>query len=195
MRQAFSLTFAFGVCAVFAALALPAAAAPHPYTLDAAKSQVGFSWDMGADHITGQMPVASADLAIDFDHVANSKVNVVVDVAGAQAGFPFATQALKGPKVLDARQFPQISFVSHSITANGKGARVAGDITLHGVTRPIVFDAMIYRQSGSAPGDLQHLQIRLNAVLNRSDFGAVGWADMVGDRVGLDILASIDAGH
>lgn len=170
----------------------PARAAALHYTLDAARSTVRFETDFGPDRITGNMPVSAADLILDFANVANCRVAVRLDVAAASASFPFAAQALKGPKVLDAASHPEIIFQSTAVTRNGDGARVAGDITIRGVTRPMVLDAAIYRQSGTLAGDLSHLSIRLTGRVRRSDFGATGWADMVDDEVRLDILARVD---
>ena len=116
---------------------------------------------------------------------------MVLDSAHAEASFPFAAQAMRGPKVLDSADFPQISFQSTSVVAKGDGAEIKGQVTLRGVTRPMVMQAMIWRQKGYEAGDLSHLTIRLTGSVNRSDFGAVGWSDMVGDQVRLDILARI----
>lgn len=182
------LIFALPLCAV---LSTPVLAAPQTYALDAGGSSVGFTWDFGADQITGQMSVARADLAIDFDNLAASQVDVAVNVAGAEAGFPFATEAMLGPKVLDAAQFPQITFTSTAVNPNGTQAVIEGQITVHGVTRPMAFQAEIYRQTGTEAGDMSQLLILLTGALNRSDFGADGWSDMVGDRIALRILASI----
>ena len=121
-------------------------AAPQRYALDAEKSQVSFAWDFGKDEVKGLMPVASAALTIDFARVANSTVEVAVDVTGARAGFPFATQAMKGPKILHAAQFPEIAFTSTQVRANGAGALIDGFITVRGVTRPMTFVAEIFRQ-------------------------------------------------
>lgn len=167
------------------------AAAIH-YVLDAARSSVRFETDFGKDRISGDMPVSAADLTLDFADVTNCRVAVRLDVARAGASFPFAAQALKGPKVLDAQSYPEISFVSTAVRRNGDGARVAGDITIRGVTRPVTLDAAIYRQKGTAEGDLSHLTIRLTGRVNRSAFGASGWSDMVSDEVRIDILARID---
>jgi polyisoprenoid-binding protein YceI len=172
--------------------AVAAEAAPRTYVLEPAASEVNFAWDFGADEIRGTMPVASADLIIDFDQLGQSQVDVAVNVAGAEAGFPFATDAMKGPRVLDAANFPLISFVSTSVERTGEGtARIGGNITVRGVTQPMQFAAEIYRQRGSAAGDLSHLVIQLTGALNRSDFGATGWSDLAGDEVRLRILASI----
>jgi polyisoprenoid-binding protein YceI len=99
---------------------------------------------------------------------------------------------MKGPKVLDTAEFPEISFVSTGVQAQAQGATVSGNITIRGVTQPASFHAEIYRQQGTAEGDLSHLTIRLTGAVLRSSFGAVGWHDMVGDEVRLDILARIE---
>ena len=172
-------------------LACPVAAAPASYVLEPAKSTVGFATDFGKDKITGKMPITAANLTLDFDRIANCKVVVTLDASGAQASFPFAAQAMKGPKVLDTATHPQIIFESTSVKADGAGAKVIGVVTIRGVSQPMVLHAEIYRQSGSVAGDLSHLSIHLTGVIERSKFGATGWSDMVGDEVRLDILARI----
>lgn len=168
-----------------------APAAPVTYTLEPEASIVGFETDFGADKITGQMPVSRADLSLDFQHIDNSHVTVALDVSSAEASFPFAAQAMKGPRVLDAGAYPVISFESTSVRNQGAGAVVAGNITIRGVTRPMEMQAMLWQQTGSAVGDYSHLTIRLTGAITRSDFGAIGWSDMVGDEVRLNIIARI----
>lgn len=167
-------------------------AAPRTYALDPAQSLVGFAWDFGPDEIKGEMPVTRADLSLDFKDVTKSKVAVDVDVTRAKAGFPFASQGMKGPKVLDAANHPTISFVSSSVQRTKDGARINGDITVRGVTRPMSFDAQIFRQRGTEETDLSQLVILLNGALNRSEFGANGWSDLAGDQVRLNIRAYIE---
>jgi polyisoprenoid-binding protein YceI len=171
--------------------ATPAASDPVPYRLDTTASVVGFRTSFAGGPITGQMPVTRADLSLDFDTVANSRIEVTLDAARAQASFPFAAQAMKSPDVLDTGQFPSIRFTSRRVRAAGAGATVDGDLTIRGVTRPVRLNAQLYRQKGSAPGDLSRLSIRLTGSVSRAAYGATGWADMVGDTVALDILARI----
>ncbi len=175
------------------ALASHATAAPVAYVLDRDQSSVAFETDFGADRITGSFPIVAADLTLDFEQVGNSTVAVTLDVSGARASFPFAAQALRGPRVLDASEHPQIAFQSTKVTPEGDGARVEGKVTVRGVTRPMVMRAEIYRQKGTEAGDRSHLTVRLTGVVARSAFGATGWSDMVGDEVRLTILARIDA--
>lgn len=179
------------LCVLLLLLALPAQAAPVPYTLQPDQSTVGFETDFGPDHITGAMPVKSAHLVLDFDQVANCVIDVALDVSNASASFPFAAQAMKGPKVLDAAEFPEMTFRSTTIRQVGAGASVDGNLTIRGVTRPVTLAATLYRQQGSDAGDLSNLTILLTGSINRSDYGATGWSDMVGNEVRLKITARI----
>ncbi len=166
-------------------------AAPVNYALQPQASSVGFETDFGKDKITGQMPIVTADLTLDFDVIANCKVAVTLDASNAQASFPFAAQAMKGPKVLDTDAHPEIRFESASVKAAGSGAQITGLVTVRGISKPMILYAQIYRQKGTVAGDLSHLTIRLTGTVKRSDFGANGWSDVVGDDVRLDILARI----
>lgn len=186
---------AVGPLAVIALALLPLAAEarPVPYVLQADVSTVGFETDFGREHITGTFPLARAVLVLDFDNAANCRIDVTLDVRHARASFPFAAQALRGREVLDAASHPEMHFVSTAVRAQGDVAEVAGRITIRGVTRPITLKARIYRQSGQATGDRSRLTVRLTGSIRRSDFGATGWADLVGDEVRIMIEARIAA--
>ncbi len=172
-------------------IATSATAAPVGYVLQKDDSSVGFTWFLGKDEINGRMPVSQADIAIDFADVANSRVRVSVDVTGAEAGFPFASQGMKSRKVLWADRYPYILFESTSVRRDGDGAKIDGNLTVRGVTRPVTFTARLFRQAGTEKGDRSRLSFRLNGSLSRSAYGADGWSDLAGDEVRLSILARI----
>lgn len=172
---------------------VPLAAAPQGYALQPEDSTVAFETDFGREQITGSIPLSSADLVIDFDRLANCRIAVTLDVTGARANFPFAAEALKSAAVLDARSHPRMTFTSTGVRASGDGARVSGNLTLRGVTRPVTLDAVIFRQQGTRAGDRSRLTVRLTGKLRRSDFGATGWADQVDDEVRIVITARIRA--
>lgn len=182
----------------FALFTGPLLAAPVSYDLQPASSTVAFEADFGGQKITGTIPIEGADLVLDFDRLSNCTIAVQLDAANAGASFPFAAEALKGKTVLDTARHPRMSFTSISVSANGAtpadGATVKGNLTLRGVTRPVTLQASIFRQQGSADGDLTRLTVRLSGQINRSDFGATGFADMVSDRVLITITARIQQG-
>ena len=168
-----------------------AGAAPTTYALQKDESRVGFSWFLGREEVHGRMPVKNADIVIDFDRIENSRVRVSVDVSRARAGFPFASEGMKSRRVLWAERFPEITFASKRIRRQGDGARISGDLTVRGVTRPVIFKAQLFRPREALAGDRRRLSILLTGSLSRRAFGADGWSDLAGDRVNLSILARI----
>ncbi|MEM9709789.1 MAG: YceI family protein [Pseudomonadota bacterium] len=175
-------------CVVSSTAAL---AVPVNYALETEGSQVQFRVAFGSGEISGTMPVEAANLALDFDRASNSEVSVVLAANGARANFPFATEALRGPSVLNTASHPSIRFQSTGFEAQGNRAEVAGLITIRGVTRPVVLNAEIFREAGQGAGDRSRLLVRMSTAIARSEFGADGWASAVGDIVTINILARI----
>ncbi|MEM9585000.1 MAG: YceI family protein [Pseudomonadota bacterium] len=171
-------------------------AAPMAYALETQRSNVGFIFTLNKAQAKGVMPVKSADISIDLASLQRSSVDVTVDVTLAKTGFFFATEALKGASVLNAKQFKTIRFVSTRVRLNGAGrlsdgAKIDGNLTIRGVTRPVTLNAALFRQAGSAAGDLSKLGFKLTGRISRAAFGAAGYKDIVDDTVLIDILARV----
>lgn len=182
--------------AVFAALmAGSAIAAPLIYAVDTGASHVGFKVSFGADQISGEVPIVSSDIALDFEQPSQSRVSVVLDVGNARANFLFATQALRGPRVLDAATFPSMTFVStgiETIPGEVSKALLRGDMTIRDQTRPLTLGVELFRPADRALGERERLIVQVTGTLQRSDFGATGWGDLVGNTVELDMMLHID---
>lgn len=166
-------------------------AAPERYTLNTAQSQVGFTFTFEGQPKNGTMPVQAADMVLDLDNIANSKVDVTLNAAQAKAGFIFATQTMKGPQVLNTGAHPTIRFQSTSLSGDINGARVKGNLTVRGVTKPVTLQAKLYRQSGTDLGDRSKLSVLLTGQIDRNAFGAGGFPGYVGPVIELRILARI----
>ena len=169
-----------------------APAAPEAYRLDTARSSVGFTYRLGQAETAGTMPVRAAEMWIDLGNPSASRVTVTLDASAARAGVFFATEAMRGPQVLDTARHPVITFRSTRITGTLQAARIEGRVTLRGVTRPITLDAGLYRQRGTRADDLDHLTVLLTGQIDRHDFGASGFADLVGPMIDLRIVARIE---
>ncbi len=167
-------------------------AAPERYELDAARSQVAFTYVLAGNEKKGQMPVQAADLQIDLRDISASQFSVTLNARRAKAGFVIASEAMKSAKVLHAAKHPTIEFRSTRIEGTLSGARITGDLTIRGVTKSVVLSASLHRQQGTAAGDLDRLEILLTGSVNRSAFGADGYSDLVGDQINLSILARIE---
>jgi polyisoprenoid-binding protein YceI len=159
--------------------------------LEPAKSNVGFEVEVGQSPLKGTMPVTRADIVLDFDSAAASRVLVTLDPGQAQMGLPFATQAMRGPDILAADRFPEIRFESTRVRPTETGAEVEGLLTIRGVTKPVVLAALLTRPQGTAPGYRDELTIRLTGAVSRQAFGASGYAELVGDAVQLRVTAHI----
>lgn len=176
----------------------PVIARPQRYVLDTVGSQVGFRFRLLGVMQAGQMPVRQADITIDPDNLTASRVDVRLDAAAAETGLDYATSALKAPGVLDVAHYPEIRFQSTKVqlAPDGRlsgGASLRGLLSLRGVTRPITLQAGLFRMRGSAPDDFSRLSVVMTGALSRASFGATGYADLVADRVELDIIAAISA--
>ncbi len=172
-------------------LALPAIADPEVYRLEAARSSVNFTYDFQGTATTGTMPVLAARMRLDLDRISASEVDVTLDARGARAGFFFATQTMKGPKVLDTKQFPTIHFHATRIVGTLASASVIGELTVRDVTRPVTMQAGLYRQRGTEAGSRDRLTVLLTGRISRSAFGAGGFPGYVGDTIALRIIARI----
>ncbi len=179
------------VTGLLAALPSAARAVPRDYVLEPDVSEVAFSFVLEGIDSRGTMPIERADLTLDFDRVANSTAQVTLDAGRARTNAFFITEALKSQSVLNTAAHPKITFTSRRISAQGAGARIEGDVTLRGVTGPLTLNAQIFRRAGTEAGDLSRLTVMLTGSVSRSAFGASGYANLVEDRVGLNITARL----
>lgn len=173
-----------------------ARAAPVRYVLQVNRSSVGFVYRLAGNASKGSMPVKRATVAIDFNAMSRSSIDVEVDVRRAKTGFLFATEALKAASVLDAKSHPTIRFRSSAIRLNGNGrlsdgAEIDGLLTIKGTTKPVTLRAALFRQAGTQAGDLSQLSFQVKGRVSRAAFGASGYADLVQDAIDLDIIARV----
>ena len=135
-----------------AAAPAPAVAAEEPvdvpagaYTIDPSHTSILFRVDhLGFSNYTARFKKANAQLQFDPNDLAASSVTVTVDAKSLETDFPdpkvldFNAELL-GEGWLDAAKYPEITFRSVSVEPTGaRTMRINGDLTLHGVTRPMV---------------------------------------------------------
>lgn len=173
--------------ALMLALPLPAAAQedlsgqPAPagaYQLDPAHARLLVRVNhLGMSHYTAMIMRFDADLAFDPDAPETMSVVATVDPASIETFYPDASfdfnAVLTGPEFLDTAQFPEASFRSTAIELTGeRTAAVTGDLTLHGVTKPMVLQVTFNGGNGGHPLDVG-ARIGFSAIgtFNRSEFG------------------------
>ena len=93
---------------------------------------------------------------------------------------------------LDAAKFPTATFKSDKITATKGTAHVAGTLTLHGVTKPVVF-TVTFNGAGVNPLDKAYtVGFEVRGRIKRSAFGVTKYVPLVGDDVDLIISAAFE---
>ena len=116
-------------------------------------------------------------------------VNVTIDVTTVSTGVTQRDNDLKSAKFFDATQFPTATFVSTSVSKSGTGLTVSGNLTLHGVTKPVVLQ--VDGPTGPVNGmdKKPHAGFSATTTFKRTDFAiAAGYpATVVGDDVALTI--------
>ncbi len=159
-------------------------AGPVPYALDLKASKVAFFYAMGGRETRGVFPVQSAATMVDLQDVRRSSLDVTIATKFVQAGDPLVTMAMRGQELLATGQHPTARFVSTRVVPNGNGARITGDLTLKGVTRPVTLDAVFQRRA-DAPADNSELILQVAGSVSRKAFGVIGYPKLVEDEIAL----------
>jgi len=164
------------------------------WTLDPAHSAVTFSTKhMMVTTVRGGMQIRDFDLDFDPDDLAASSVRVSLDVASIDTGQAMRDNHLRSADFFDAEKFPVIDFVSTRIEPGGDGYAIHGDLTIRGVTRPIVLEA---EYAGTVPNMKGGRSAGFSArtKINREDFGLT-WnvaLESGGVMVSKDVKIEID---
>lgn len=130
---------AFSVVAALIALAPAAAlAAPPSWTVDKAKSRIGFSGVHAGNKFDGQFSQWTARIRFDAKDLAHSTANVVIATASAATGDNFQETSMKSEEWFNVGAFPTATFSSRRITAAGPGRYVAeGVLTIKKKAVPV----------------------------------------------------------
>ena len=132
--------------AVFAASALLSvgAQAEGTYVTDQGHTEIVFGWShAGVSVQHGEFTKAEGTLELAAK-MEDSKISVVVDTASLNSGFEPLDKHLKSADFFEVEKYPEITFTSTSVVEKAENMlEVTGDMTIHGVTKPVVLEAML----------------------------------------------------
>ena len=119
---------------------------------------------------------------IETDGDAVKSITVTIDASSLHTHNAMRDQHVSGPEFLDVKQFPEIKFVSKEVKPAKDGYEVTGDLTLHGVTKPVTL-AITKTGSGEFMGK-NVTGFETTFTIKRSDYGITGYIGKgVGDEV------------
>src|SRR5258708_39264732 len=140
------------------------------WEIDSTRSRVSFAIRvMSVNTTRGSFDTLQGQLHIDEQHPANSWVEAEVDAASINTRNKLRDAHLRSAAFFAVKQYPTITFQSTNVEhAGGQDYQVTGNLTMHGVTRPITFD-FAYR--GQSTQMRVRAGLRALAQINRNDFG------------------------
>jgi len=189
----------FGTLALVSSLfALPAFAEQVDWAIDGAHSHVGFTVPhMVVSEVEGEFKTFSGKALIDEKDLAKSSVEFNAEVASVDTDSADRDKHLKSPDFFDVAKFPKITFKSTKITKAGKGYKLTGDLTVHGVTKTVTLDATV-SQAVTNPWGKEVRGVKIFGKIKRDDFGLTWNKNLdkggvvVGNEVTIDIKLELN---
>jgi len=179
-----------GVVAQAALTQNPAEVQAGTYALDPSHGKITWSIKhMGYSTYVGQFTGVAATLTIDPANPSAGALTATVPMSGLSPNDEALKTHLLTPDFFDAAQFPTATFVARSITVDADDASeadVVGDLTLHGVTRPVTLEVE-FNQAGPFMGGAYRVGFDGETTIKRSEFGMDKYLPMLGDEVELHI--------
>jgi polyisoprenoid-binding protein YceI len=182
--------------AIAIAITLPVLAHADTWQIDPAHTNVEFSVrHMMISNVKGQFQKTSGTITINGNDPTSAKIDATIDAASINTRVDKRDAHLKSPAFLDVDKFPTITFKSTKVEAAGPGKwKVTGDLTLHGVTKPVVLDVEGTGTPITDPMGNTRAGASATTKIDRKDFGLV-WNQPLetgGVMVGDDVAISID---
>lgn len=181
------------LAAAFATAATAGLAAPEKYLLDASHSQVVFDYNhLGFSTTYGMFSGFEGEIMFDAENPADSSVSVAMPVMSMFTGWEQRDQHFMSDDFFGASDGDMVTFSSTGIEVTGEDtAKIMGDLTMNGITKPVVLDAKL-NQAGEHPmANKPWLGFDATTTLVRSEFEVGKFAPFVGDEV--NIFISVEA--
>lgn len=159
------------------------------YTLDSDHGKITWSLShFGFSTYIGQFAGVTSTLQLDTKNLGKSKLTATVEIDSIGTLDPALNKMLKSPKFFDAAAYPVATFVSTKIVRTGaKTAKIIGNLTLRGVTKPVVMNA-VFNQAGTDPMmNLYEVGFQGHMTLMRSAFGVSAFLPYIGNKVTLNL--------
>ena len=181
--------------AIATMVALPVRAHADSWQIDPAHTNVEFTVrHMMISNVKGQFQKTAGTITANGNDPASAKIDVTIDASSIDTRVQRRDAHLKSPDFLDVAKYPAITFKSTKVEAAGPNKwKVTGDLTIHGVTKPVVLEV----EGSGAPIQVMgntRAGASATAKIKRSDFG-LSWNKALesgGVLVGDEVAISID---
>jgi polyisoprenoid-binding protein YceI len=172
----------------------PPAAGSNVWSVDPNHSAAHFSVKhMMVSTVRGTLGKIGGSIDYDGKSVQSIKADITIDVTGITTGSDGRDTDLKSPNFFEVAKYPTLTFKSTRVDAAGAGTfTIVGDLTLHGVTKPVTLHVEGPSPILKTPNGQQRVGASATTTINRRDFGLqynrmIEAAPVVGDEVQVQI--------
>lgn len=170
------------------------------FKIDSARSTIGFKVRHILGTAKGKFTKFNGSIDVNLERPEESSVTATIQVASIDTEIAKRDEHLRSADFFNVQKFPEITFKSRQVKKTGSNVgEIVGDLTMHGVTRPITLRVQLIGSPESVAKDRAARWRVTAAPIKRSEFGLV-WSknveavSMIGDEVSIDLeIASIQA--
>jgi polyisoprenoid-binding protein YceI len=171
----------------------PSRVAAGSYKVETNHTQVLFQVDhLGFNPFYGTFSDVTGTLTLDPKQPTRAALDVQIPIASVHTTSDKLNEELRSPQFFDAAKFPTMRFRSTAIEVRETMARVTGDLTLHGVTKPVTMEVRFFGAGKGMRGMGDQVGFEGRARLKRSDYGVTAAIPFVSDEVTVIITAAFE---
>ncbi|MDC5475772.1 YceI family protein [Acinetobacter baumannii] len=186
-------TLSFGLAVALASTVT--LAAPVDYKIDPTHTATVFSWNhFGFSTPSANFSDIQGVIKVDNAKPANSSVNVTISLSSVNTNVPALDKEFQEEAWFNAAKYPNITFKSTKVeTKDKKHFKITGDLTVKGITKPVVLDAVLNKQGEHPMAKVPAIGFNATTSFNRSDFGLGNYVPNVGDKITVNITTEATA--
>jgi polyisoprenoid-binding protein YceI len=167
------------------------------YTLEADYTQGIFRWNhLGFSSPAAQFGQGTGTLEFDQGDPTRASVTVTIPLSTLNTGVPALDEDFRSTDFFDTARFPTATFRSTKVEKGGAmdQLKVTGELSLHGVTRPVTLDVTVIRIGTNPRTSLPTVGFDATTILKRSDYGLGRYVPQVSDEIQMHIISqAVDA--
>lgn len=165
------------------------AAARDAWQIDPMHSSAQFSVrHLGISTVRGAFTKVSGTILLDEANPAKDQITASIDAASVDTRVEMRDNDLRSPNFFDVQKYPTITFKSKKIEPAGPGKlKVAGDLTIHGVTKEVVLDVDGPSPAIKDPWGNPRCGASASTKVIRQDFSVNGAPGVVGDEITINL--------
>ncbi len=186
-------TLSFGLAVALASTVT--LAAPVDYKIDPTHTATVFSWNhFGFSTPSANFSDIQGVIKVDNAKPANSSVDVTIPLSSVNTNVPALDKEFQQEAWFNAAKYPNITFKSTKVeTKDKKHFKITGDLTVKGVTKPVVLDAVLNKQGEHPMAKVPAIGFNATTSFNRSEFGLGSYVPNVGDKITVNITTEATA--